>query len=618
MISYAAILTFALSSANIYFFIFQSLIFTFFLFCAILFVKGGYPMPQQSNQCKHLQYAFFLLDNGDLFSCDEAGEHFLQTIDVDIFYSHLQCLKLNTANVTSTIIINNTSYSLRLISVISLDEKKNYNILDHFYAGNIVILQDQSYFSALIQKLNKSQFQANQYKEIIDGYGDGIFITRSDGTALLINSRYEKITGIRSEDVIGKSVYSMESLGYFTPLVTPTVLRTSRDYTVFQAFRTGKYAIICATPIYDTVGNVVMILICATPLTNPHLIQFSQQVFSPSATPTKDLYLDTQIDVIAESPEMRKITQDIVKVAHYDVPILLLGDSGTGKEVFSSILHTSSKRRYQPFIKVNCSAISPSLLEAELFGYEAGAFTGASAKGRSGLFESADNGTILLDEIGDMPLDSQSKLLRVLQSGEIHRVGGWNPIKVNTRIVASTNKNLRKMVAEGTFRGDLYYRLNVISIHLPSLKERRLDIIPLLLHHCYIFNKKYGTNKSFSPELLAYLSRYDWPGNVRELRNLVERMVIMCMDDRLTLERYLQIYQSDEQEQEWDDPFHGEIVAVKGLPPLEEAVRSVESILVSRALEKTGNTRKAAELLGVSQSTIMRKIKESGRTNPDL
>ncbi|MBP1745313.1 MAG: hypothetical protein H6Q58_2291 [Firmicutes bacterium] len=557
---------------------------------------------------KYLQHAFFMDQSGMLFSCDEDGEDFLRSIDIDSFYTHLHCIRLNAASTASTVIISNTSYSLRLIPVSSLAGNEEHDILGQLKEGYVIILQNQSFFSSIIQKLNNVHFQEERYEEILDTYSDGIFITKADGTALFSNSRYEEITCIDHDNIIGKSVYAMESKGLFTPLVTPKILETKRDYTVFQAFKSGNHAVISGSPIYDTLGNTIMILICVTPLTNDQLIGISKEFFKPSSKPRVGLNQDKLIDVIAESDEMRQVVQDILKIAHYDVPILILGESGTGKEVFSSILHASSKRRFCPFIKVNCSAISPTLLDAELFGYEAGAFTGASPKGKAGLFETADNGTLLLDEIGDMPLDTQAKILRVVQDGEIYRVGGWKPVKVNTRIIAATNKNLKKMVADGTFRNDLYYRLNVISVYLPPLRKRNRDIAPLLLHYCYIFNKKYGTNKAFSQELIDILSEYSWPGNVRELRNLVERMFILCMDDVFYPDHFYKTCIEKDQESGYDAC--GCDIMVKGIPPLDASVKALEKIIVTRAMAETGNTRKAADLLGVSQSTVMRKIKD--------
>lgn len=558
---------------------------------------------------KYLQYAFFIDHTDRLFSCDENGEKFLRSIDVNLLLDHIQCIRLNTASTASTVIINNTSYSIRLIPVSSLTRNVNHHFLDIVKEGYVIILQNQSFFSSIIQKLNKIHFQQEQYSEILDNYSDGIFITKADGTALFSNSQYEAITNIDLKTILGNSVYKMESQGLFRPLVTPTVLETKKDYTIFQQFQSGKHAVITGSPIYDILGDTILILICVTPLTNPQLIKMSEEFFEHAAKAKKELNQDTQIDVIAESKEMRQVVQDILKVAHYDVPVLLLGESGTGKEVFSSIIHSSSKRRYSPFIKVNCSAIAPTLLDAELFGYEAGAFTGASPKGKAGLFETSNNGTLLLDEIGDMPLDIQAKILRVVQNGEIYRVGGWTPIKVNTRIIAATNKDLKTMVLAGNFRNDLYYRLNVISLNLPALRNRKEDIAPLLQHYCYIFNKKYSTNKVFSQELIDVLSEYSWPGNVRELRNLVERMFILCMEDTLKSDYFYKTYlESEHRVSDFDNFEDG--IAVNGIPPLNKSVKALEKIIVSRALTKTGSTRKAAQLLDISQTSMMRKIKE--------
>lgn len=566
-------------------------------------------ISEKDKKKKYLQYAFFIDENDRLFSCDEDGEKFLHSINANSFFDHIQCIRLSTANTASTVILNNTSYSIRLIPVSSLTQNTAHKFLDKVKKGYIIILQNQSFFSSIIQKLNKIQFLHEQFREILDKYSDGIFITKADGTALFTNSHYEEITNIDMHALLGGSVYTMESEGIFRPLVTPTVLKNKKDYTVFQAFKSGRHAVITGSPIYDMSGETILILICVTPLTNPQLTKMSEEFFNHAAKANKELNQDTQIDVIAESKEMRQVVQDILKVAHYDVPILLLGESGTGKEVFSSIIHASSKRRYNPFIKVNCSAIAPSLLDAELFGYEAGAFTGAAPKGKAGLFETADNGTLLLDEIGDMPMDIQAKILRVVQNGEIYRVGGWTPIKVNTRIIAATNKDLKTMVSKGKFRNDLYYRLNVISLNLPPLRYRKDDIPPLLQHYCYIFNKKYSSNKVFSEDLINVLSEYSWPGNIRELRNLVERMFILCMEDTFKPDHFYKTYLSKEQKASNIETFEDGI-AVNGIFPLNNSVRTLEKLLVTKALSKAGSTRKAAQLLEISQTTIMRKIKE--------
>lgn len=555
---------------------------------------------------QYLQYTFLMDRKGTIYPCDISGNLFLQTVGLEKILSHIQCIKLSYAISNTTIIIENTSYNLRVIPVDASSDSFKTDLLNNLDVEYTIILQNQSIFSDVIQALNSVNFQKSSFDKILDSYADGIFITAVDGTATYLNRNYELLSGMKKGQIIGRKVQEMKSVGYFTPLVTPTVLKTNQIVTVFQRFKTNKWAIITGIPIYNNIGEPVVILICVSPLELPNLAMASQYYVEAAAPIPLQLYEDSTIDLIAESAEMRHVLQDAFKIAAYDVHVLILGDSGTGKEVVATMIHTSSKRNQHPFVKINCSNLSSTLIESELFGYEAGAFTGALSKGKPGLFEIADKGTILLDEIGEMSVDLQAKLLRVLQSGEIYRVGGIKPIKINARLIASTNRDLKKMVAQGAFRKDLYYRLNVATIHIPPLSDRREDIAPLLLHFLYMFNKKYNTNKKLSSDLITLLEEYSWPGNVRELKNIVERLIIMCIDDVLCPKHLFNKYFSFEAETD-DGP--GAVV-VNGLPKLKDAVSAVEKIVVARALDKTKNTRRAAELLGVSQSTIMRKIKD--------
>lgn len=554
---------------------------------------------------QYLQYTFLMDRKSTLYPCDEAGNYFLQKVNLDIIHSHIQCIKLSAVISNTTIILENTSYNLRVIPMDNSSENFRVGLLEDIDVEYTIILQNQAIFADVIQSMNHVHFHKNYFDKILESYSDGIFITAADGTATYLNSTYESFTGMNRDQIIGKKVYDLESAGYFTPLVTPTVLKTNQVVTAFQHFKTDKYAIITGTPIYNNIGEPIVILICASALEYPNPIKKSHYTWDSPAPISMRLYEDSSMDIIAESVAMRHALQDAFRIAAYDVHVLILGDSGTGKEVVSTLIHTSSKRKQQPFLKINCSNLSSTLLESELFGYEAGSFTGALRKGKPGLFEIADKGTILLDEIGEMSTDLQAKLLRVLQSGEIFRVGGIKPIKVNARLIASTNRDLKKMIADGTFRKDLYYRLNVATIVLPSLNERSEDIAPLLMHFLYTYNKKYGMNKKFSSDLIKILVEYEWPGNVRELRNIVERLIIMCIDDVLLPKHLFTKYFSLEMTEEEQNA-----VSVKGIPKLADAVSTVEKITVTRALEVTKSTRKAAKLIGVSQSTIMRKIKD--------
>ena len=430
---------------------------------------------------KHLQYSFFVDSIGNLVACDKASEEFLDSIDLADFQAHLQSLELNNANLATTILLNHTSYTLRLVPVSAVRSAAHARILDNWNGAYIAVLQDQVSLSSVLYSLNKSagaQNGSGVTEDMFEDYDTGIYVTRADGVSMFINSRYEQITGIRREEAVGQTIFTLHSQGMYMPLVTPVILRINKEYTVLQAFAGGRYGIISGTPIYDAGGKPYCVLICVNQIEEKAMNMINgplnPEVRRKVQRADLQYVQESPVDIIAESTAVRQVLQDSIRVASYDVPVLLLGESGTGKEIFASIIHSSGARRFEPYVTLNCSAISTNLLEAELFGYEPGAFTGASAKGKQGFFEVATKGTIFLDEIGDMPLESQAKLLRVLQNGEFYKVGGIEPIKTNARIIAATNRNLKEMAENGTFRRDLYYRLNVIPITMPALRDPSL------------------------------------------------------------------------------------------------------------------------------------------------
>lgn len=307
---------------------------------------------------------------------------------------------------------------------------------------------------------------------------------------------------------------------------------------------------------------------------------------------------------IGNSQFMKELTKKIKQLATFDCTVLLMGESGTGKEVFANSIHKHSNKSGS-MVKINCGAIPENLLESELFGYDQGAFTGAKTGGKPGKFEEADNGTLFLDEIGDMPLHLQVKLLRVLQEKEITRVGGSKTRQINTRIIAATNKNLYSMVQEGKFREDLFYRLNVVPITIPPLRERRDDIMPLILHFKKTYQKKYQTRRNCSPEVVKLFLSYDWPGNVREMENLVERLlVIMDPLEAITPKTLIKDYLSMSRMHLEKD------VSVHRLITLKDATDKVESQLINMAASRFKTLKEMADALGVDQSTICRKLKQ--------
>jgi transcriptional regulator with PAS, ATPase and Fis domain len=318
---------------------------------------------------------------------------------------------------------------------------------------------------------------------------------------------------------------------------------------------------------------------------------------------TKKSRDSSQNPIIAYSVEMGKVLQVATKVAQVTSTVMILGESGVGKEVVARFVHNASLRRSGPFVTINCGAIPPNLLESELFGYEAGAFTGAKREGKPGMIEVASSGTLFLDEISDLPLDLQVKLLQVIQERRLTRVGGIQPIEVDIRIIAATNRDLAKMVERGEFRADLFYRLNVVPIVIPPLRSRRDDIIPLIYHFVAKHNNTHRYNKTISRETREVLTQYSWPGNVRELENLIERLVVTVEGDEIGVEDLPQYVK------ERDVNCNSKVI-VEGVIPLREAVEEVERQLIKHAQEEHETTYEIAEALGVNQSTVVRKLKK--------
>ena len=303
----------------------------------------------------------------------------------------------------------------------------------------------------------------------------------------------------------------------------------------------------------------------------------------------------------ARSKSMAKSAIDIEKASKYDCSVILAGESGTGKEVAANLIYKMSSRKNGPFVKVNCAAIPKELMESEFFGYERGAFTGAKESGKEGYFEIANGGILLLDEVAEMPLELQAKLLRVIQEGEFYPVGAKKPVRVDVRMLASTNRNLAQMVKDGEFREDLYYRLAVLTIKIPPLRERREDIIPLANLFLEKYNEKYGTSKSFTEEAEICLLEHMWPGNIRELDNTVHRLIIHSNDEQIASRDVLREY----------NYLTHEYGGVSGeSKSFSDTVDDFEKNIIAEALKKYGSTYKAADALQMSQSQLMRKKKK--------
>ena len=320
--------------------------------------------------------------------------------------------------------------------------------------------------------------------------------------------------------------------------------------------------------------------------------------------------LEEAEDFIAASPKMRSVLDEIMSVSKYDCNVLITGETGVGKEKVANIIQKNSRRKMQPFIKINCASISPNLIESEFFGYEKGAFTGADTKGKIGYFEAADNGIIFLDEVGELPMDMQAKLLRVIQDGEFLKVGGTTPVKTDVRIISATNKDLEDLVEKRVFRRDLYYRLNVFPIRVPALDERPEDITHLTDNFIRKYNEKFGMSKYMDEEAKENLAAHKWPGNIRELENVVQRLLIGSSGDAISVIDVVR---------ELDDKLVGGIETSipsdadeEGSIDLTSMVEAFEKNILREAIEKYGSTRKAAKAIGISQTQFVRKKNKYG------
>jgi len=372
----------------------------------------------------------------------------------------------------------------------------------------------------------------------------------------------------------------------------------------------GGKQLVAANPILDKRGEVEFVMVTA--VDHALIDRFSAALDAAGAEAsiyeiTKEVLSESSYadsDIVQESLVMRQVIQTARNVAKTDSTVMLVGESGTGKEIIARFIHRHSTKQDKAFIPVNCAAIPQELMESEFFGYVAGAFTGANPQGKPGLFEMADGGTLFLDEIGDLPLSMQSKLLRALESGEVTRLGDTETTKIDVRLIAATNRDLKEMITNGQFRRDLYFRVNVVPIALPRLATRREDIIPLATFFLEELNRRYGLVRYFTPQAKNAFLTYDWPGNVRELRNVVERMVVTSKEDGLYLEdRYLETTRLESGEALPDNPnfvYQG---------TLRELLAQVESDYIDEALAAAdGNVAEAAKILGIHRSVLYRKI----------
>ena len=499
-----------------------------------------------------------------------------------------------------------------------------------------------------MMNFNTTELTLDQLLPIFDGITDAVFIDDASGVCQWCNDACEEVYGIEMNDIVGRSVDELEKPGIFTPSVTRRVLDEKREVTIIHENRFGRRLLTTGTPIFipmtsggwvaagegrytRTIAFVVSTSRDITQIADATGVRtaaagmrakasnsrlFGPELLPPGGLSEKDIFgqdkmqeaRDTDslghgsVRIVSRSEVMKNVITLTKRLASVNTTVLITGESGVGKGLIARTLHEEGNRWQKPFVTVNCGAIPENLIESELFGYVAGAFTGSRSGGKKGLFEAAQDGTIFLDEISELPLNLQVKLLQVIQERQITPVGGTKQIPIDVRIISATNRDLESLVKEGKFREDLYYRLNVVPINVPPLRERPDDILPLIQRNLVRCNRELGERKTINAGALAVLLKYPWPGNIRELQNIIERLVITTSHNVITEDDiFIFIKQAAD-----ENPTVYEEMS------LTAALEKAEKEILSQAVDNYGSTRAIARVLKVSQPTIVRKLNKYG------
>lgn len=458
------------------------------------------------------------------------------------------------------------------------------------------------------------QGQQNRLIAVIESINDGVYMTDANGTCILCNQAFERITGLKSKVVVNKHVtYLLENNLIYEAVTLETLSKKQRVSKMIK-YPSGCEALVTGNPVFGEKGELVAVICTIRDLTELNALKeelhLSKQLtrrYRETLNELKAKVVAYNGGIVARDPKMQRVVNLIERVANSEATVLISGESGVGKTMIAELIHKNSPRAEKGnFVKIDCGSIPETLLESELFGYESGAFTGARRDGKAGLIELANHGTLFLDEIGELPLNLQVKLLSVLQDRRILRVGGVKPVDVDLRIVAATNKNLEEMLAKGTFRKDLFYRLNVVPILVPPLRERKEDILTLVVVFLKAFNKKYHRSSNISPEVLDCFLQYPWPGNVRELENTIERLVVLDLDETIDLGDLPETIKMHTEISPFVSKFK------QNLMPLREAIAHTEKELIKQALAMYPTLAKAAAALEIDISTLIRKRQKFG------
>ncbi|MBU1398407.1 MAG: sigma 54-interacting transcriptional regulator [Proteobacteria bacterium] len=470
--------------------------------------------------------------------------------------------------------------------------------------GVISIFQDISEYEKVSSELESFKRLNEELDAIIESSYDGLYITDAESRTLRVNQAYERITGIKKKEVLGKRTEDLVSNGLFKPSVTLEVLKKKRPITIMQQIKAGKTVMVTGNPIFDFNKRIIRVVTNVRDMTElnqlrSELEETKQLTRRYQEQLNEQQYLsEANQELVIKSEAMRLVFQKALKMARVDSSVLLTGESGVGKDLLARFIHKAGLRKENNFVKINCGAIPQNLLESELFGYDKGAFTGARGEGKAGLLEMGEGGTVFLDEIADLPIYLQVKILSAIEDKEVTRLGGTRPKKIDFRLIAATNRDLTAMVRNGTFREDLYFRLSILPLAIPALRERKEDVVPLINHFLKKYNQIHNMKKTFTQEVYDRLIRYSLPGNVRELMNIVEQLVVMSENQAVTFDELPHSLRVE-------DPS----LSIAGdLNNFKLTRADIEKKLIEEALKKHKTLQQVAQFLGVNQSTVSRKI----------
>jgi transcriptional regulator with PAS, ATPase and Fis domain len=546
-----------------------------------------------------------------IINCNDAGLKMIKSTSEKVMNFPAEATfskqHINKVFATGKTFLNHLEITDEMGVLVDYSPILNY---DNEVDGIIIVVQDLPMIEEMALEIEYIKDLNKDLNAILSSIYDQILVVNAKGELVRYSENIiQDFWKVDLKDLVGKNILKLEDLGLFTPSVTRLVIEKKKKVSVVQETNNGRKILAVGNPVFNEKNELDRIIIASRDITETTRLKTElKEVRKRSEQYKKELDDFKSKDqflkkLIYCSPKMDKIINQAKKIADFSSTVLIYGESGVGKEVIAQAIHHLGKRSANPFLKLNCGAIPENLLESELFGYAKGAFTGADKNGKEGYFKQADQGILFLDEIGEMPMHLQVKLLRVLQEQEVIPIGSTTPIKINVQIIAATNKKLEKMVEDGTFREDLFYRLNVIPLHIPPLRERTEDISLLSFHFLQQLNEKYDRSYHLTPDAINVLEFYSWPGNVRELHNIIERLVVSTDDQAIDAE-FVSQFLSLGYEYKKMKPVITRVI------PLQEAVDSVEEQLIVLAMNQYKTTTRAAKALGISQSSVSRKYQK--------